>query len=54
MNKAVVYARYSSDKQSEQSIEGQIAVCQEYARRQNIVIVDCLQLKELLIVQKAF
>ena len=27
MKKAVIYARYSSDNQSEQSIEGQIRVC---------------------------
>lgn len=40
MKKAVIYARYSSDNQSEQSIEGQIRVCQEYAERNNIEIVD--------------
>jgi len=37
---AVIYARYSSDSQSEQSIEGQLRVCQEYAERNNIVVVD--------------
>lgn len=30
---AVIYARYSSDKQTEQSIEGQIRYCTEYAKR---------------------
>ena len=30
MKKAVIYARYSSDSQTEQSIEGQLRVCQEY------------------------
>ena len=31
MNKqAVIYARYSSDKQTEQSIEGQLRVCYEF------------------------
>ncbi|GHV00816.1 recombinase RecD [Clostridia bacterium] len=35
----VIYARYSSDKQSEQSIEGQVRVCQEYAAREKINIV---------------
>ena len=37
---AVIYARYSCDKQTEQSIEGQLRVCEEYAQRNGIVIVD--------------
>ena len=37
---AVIYARYSSDKQTEQSIEGQLRVCQDYAQRNDIVILD--------------
>lgn len=40
MKKAVIYARYSSDSQSEQSIDGQLRVCKEYAERENIKIVD--------------
>lgn len=36
---AVIYARYSSDKQTEQSIEGQIRVCMEYAEKEGITIV---------------
>ena len=39
MKKAVIYARYSSDRQTEQSIDGQIHVCMEYAERNDIVIV---------------
>ena len=39
MNKAVIYARYSSDTQTEQSIEGQLRVCQQYAKANNILIV---------------
>ena len=39
MKKAVVYARYSSDKQTEQSIEGQVKVCTEYAQKQNLAII---------------
>ena len=35
----VIYARYSSHNQTEQSIEGQIAVCEEYAKRNNYTIV---------------
>ncbi len=37
---AVIYARYSSDKQTEQSIEGQLRVCKDYAQRNDIVILD--------------
>ena len=40
MNKlAVIYARYSSAAQTEQSIEGQLRVCKEYAERNNIKII---------------
>lgn len=40
MKTAVIYARYSSDRQTEQSIEGQLRVCNEYAKRNEILIVD--------------
>ena len=30
---AVIYARFSSDRQREESIEGQIRECREYAER---------------------
>lgn len=40
MKTAVVYARYSSDSQSEQSIEGQLRVCREYAEKNDIIIID--------------
>lgn len=40
MKTAVIYARYSSSNQTEQSIEGQIHVCEDYAKRNNIIIVD--------------
>ena len=40
MKTAVIYARYSSERQTEQSIEGQIRECMEYAERNDIVIVD--------------
>lgn len=36
---AVIYARYSSHSQTEQSIEGQLRDCYEYARRYDINIV---------------
>ena len=35
----VIYARYSSEKQTEQSIEGQVRTCQEYAAREKIRII---------------
>lgn len=37
--KAVIYARYSSDRQREESIEGQIRECEAYAERKGISIV---------------
>ena len=40
MKTAVIYARYSSERQTEQSIEGQLHVCKDYANRNNIVIID--------------
>ncbi len=40
MKTGIIYARYSSDSQTEQSIEGQLRVCQEYAQKNNILIVD--------------
>lgn len=39
MKTGVIYARYSSDSQTEQSIEGQMRVCEEYAKKNNIVIL---------------
>ena len=38
-NAAVIYARYSSHRQDEQSIEGQLHVCHEYAKRNGYTIV---------------
>lgn len=40
MKTAVIYARYSSDRQTEQSIEGQLRVCSDYADKNKIIIVD--------------
>ena len=37
--RAVIYARYSSDNQREESIEGQLRECKDYARRNNMIIV---------------
>ena len=36
---AVIYARYSSHNQTEQSIEGQLRVCHEYAQREVYIII---------------
>ena len=38
--KAVIYARYSSDSQREESIEGQIRECTEFAKRNDITILS--------------
>ncbi len=37
--RAVIYARYSSDNQREESIEGQLRECNEYAKQNDIQIV---------------
>lgn len=36
----VIYARYSSDNQREESIEGQLRECKDFAKRNDITIVD--------------
>jgi site-specific DNA recombinase len=38
--RAVIYARYSSDRQSEASIEDQVEVCRRYAQAQGWRVVD--------------
>ncbi|MBQ6979344.1 MAG: recombinase family protein [Clostridia bacterium] len=38
--RAVIYARYSSDNQREESIEGQLRECKEYADYNDITVVD--------------
>ena len=37
--RAVIYARFSSHSQTEQSIEGQLRECYAYAKRNNLIIV---------------
>ena len=37
--KAVIYARYSSENQREESIDGQIRECYAFARKNNISVV---------------
>jgi len=39
VNKTVIYARYSSHNQNEQSIEGQLKVCYEFAEKNDLTIV---------------
>ena len=38
--RAVIYARYSCEKQNEQSIEGQLRTCHEFAERNGYAVVD--------------
>ena len=40
MMNAVIYARYSSDNQREESIEGQVRECREYAEKNGIELGD--------------
>ncbi len=39
-SKVVIYARFSSHSQTEQSIEGQLRECYEYAKRNDYVVVN--------------
>ena len=39
--KAVIYARYSSDSQRDESIDGQIRECEEYAERNGLKVLSC-------------
>lgn len=36
--KAVIYARYSSDNQREESIEGQLRECRAFAQKNDIIV----------------
>ena len=38
--KAVIYARYSSDKQTEQSIDGQLRECKDFADRKGYTVLN--------------
>ena len=40
MQKAVIYARYSSHNQREESIEGQLRKCHEYAEKNGFIIIE--------------
>ena len=37
--RATIYARYSSDKQSETSLSDQVAICQQHAQREDWLVV---------------
>lgn len=38
MKQAIIYARYSSERQTEQSIEGQLRTCYEFAEQEGITV----------------
>ena len=40
MKNAVIYARYSSDRQNEMSITGQIAECRKFAEENDLIILQ--------------
>lgn len=40
MDNAVIYARYSSHGQNEQTIDGQIRVCKEFAEKLNLNVIN--------------
>ena len=55
MNKrAAIYARYSCDKQSEQSIEGQIHVIKEFAAKNGYTILTVQNQRKLQIDRSSF
>jgi len=43
MNTAVIYARFSSHGQNEQTIEGQIRICKEYAEKNGFNVIKVYQ-----------
>ena len=40
IKKVVIYARFSSDNQRDESIDAQQRACEEYAKRNGMIIVD--------------
>lgn len=40
LEKCLIYARYSSHGQIEQSIEGQLRICYEYAKREGLTVIE--------------
>ena len=40
---AVIYARYSSDNQREESIEGQIRECTDYAEKNGVHLISVME-----------
>ena len=41
--RSVIYARYSTDLQNERSIEDQVALCQAYAARESLNVVEVFE-----------
>ena len=40
MKGAVIYARYSCEKQNEASIEGQLRICNEFAEKKGLTVIE--------------
>ena len=47
--RGVIYARYSSDNQREESIEGQIRECKAFAERNGIDIIGSISIARFLL-----
>ena len=45
MKNAVIYARFSSHGQNEQTIDGQIRFCREFAERMGLNVIDVYEEK---------
>jgi site-specific DNA recombinase len=43
MKRAVIYARFSTDHQDERSIEDQVALCRDYAKREQLNVIEVFE-----------
>ena len=41
--RAAIYARFSTDHQDERSIDDQAALCRDYARREQLTVVQVFE-----------
>ena len=46
MQRAVIYARFSSDMQREESIDAQVRACKAYAKNKGYIVVDTYAVKQ--------
>ena len=54
IKRAVIYARFSSDMQREESIDAQVRACKEYAKRKGYVVTHIYKDKAFMQISKIF